>query len=356
MKQKVRRIIAGLIIIMLLLPAAIFAKDKLIFAATLIRHGDRTPYYALKKDVHDWKLGLGQLTPIGMHEEHQTGANLRKLIIDKYKLLPLVYDNNLMYVRSGDCDRVLMSAESFLSGFYPLGTGPVLGNKKPALPERFQPIPIHTVPITKDNIINPNSVNPDKFNELVNKYSYTMPSWIEMNKKYQAQFARWSKIFGQKITSLAPIIMIGDNLNVRRIHKVPYPKGITEKEAKTLAWLSLWGETQQYLPVEVGVFQAKHLLKQIADDMGSAIHGKENYKYILYSGHDSTIIGVMSAIKEPLNAATYPPYASNINFMLFRDNDKYTVRIVYNDHKNNLPDSGQTSFTLEQFIEMTKQM
>ena len=336
----------------MLLPLSLFATPKLMFAATIIRHGNRTPYYILKKDAYDWKLGPGQLLPIGMHKEHLLGVKLRNLLIKKEHLIPENYNGKLMYVWSGTGDRILMSAESLLSGLYPLGTGPKLTNGKPALPSGFQPIPIHTEPTSSNSLINENNVKSKEFNELLNKFSYTQQSWIDINKKYEKDFPRWSKIFGQKITNLADMLPIGDNMHVRMLYDIPLPKGISKKEAQNLSWLNLWAETQQYKPKIVGKFMAGPFLKNLAKYMKNSINGKIKIKYVLYSAHDSNLIGVMSAFGKPLDATTYPPYASNINFLVYEDNGEYSVKITYLDEVWNISNSKDGVCSLKEFFKI----
>ena len=58
------------------------------------------------------------------------------------------YNENDIYVRSSDVDRTLMSAMSNLAGLYP-PHGNQIWNQELL----WQPIPVHTLPLDKDNII-----------------------------------------------------------------------------------------------------------------------------------------------------------------------------------------------------------
>lgn len=120
-----------------------FAKETLVFAVDIVRHGDRTSGLIIPKATHQWAEGVEQLTARGMQQTSQLGALFRKKYVHKYHLLPEHYQNGTMLVFSTDYDRTLMSAESILLGLYPLGTGPLLPRGKPALPGAYQPIPIH---------------------------------------------------------------------------------------------------------------------------------------------------------------------------------------------------------------------
>ena len=95
-------------------------KLKFLFIIIL---GARTPIYNIYNKNHFSNI-LGKLTPTGMKQLYLLGLNFRKHYIEDLKFLPEEYDDDLMYVRSSDFDRTLNSAESFLYGLYPLGTGP----------------------------------------------------------------------------------------------------------------------------------------------------------------------------------------------------------------------------------------
>src|SRR3990167_2889333 len=132
------------VLLVLFVSTNAFATEHLIFAADLIRHGDRTPVDEVPAAPHVWKEGLGELTAEGMNQEFQLGVALRKRYVEQTHLLPPQYDVKTLMVRSTDFNRTLMSAESLLYGLYPLGSGPrLLSSGQTALPQAFQPIPIH---------------------------------------------------------------------------------------------------------------------------------------------------------------------------------------------------------------------
>ncbi|MBU0744818.1 MAG: histidine phosphatase family protein [Gammaproteobacteria bacterium] len=130
-------------ILILLISSNAFANETLIFALDIVRHGDRTPLFSIPKSNYKWIEGHGKLTAIGMQQMFQLGTHIRKKYVDDYQLLPKHYQNGTIFVSSTDYDRTLISAQSILLGLYPLGTGPILPNGTPALPEAFQAIPIH---------------------------------------------------------------------------------------------------------------------------------------------------------------------------------------------------------------------
>lgn len=109
------------------------AAEKLIFSLDLMRHGDRAPIKELPKVPYTGITPLGHLTPEGIAGCYQLGTKFRQKYVTQHHLLPAAYDPKLMYVRSSDFDRTLMSAQSVLMGLYPMGTGPQLKDGKYAI-------------------------------------------------------------------------------------------------------------------------------------------------------------------------------------------------------------------------------
>lgn len=243
-------------LIFLLVSPVIYAEEKIIFAVTLIRHGDRTALH----EINGVKpaAGLGELTPLGMHQEYLLGKQMRERYINQLHLLPSNYHSNSIYVLATPYSRTLMSAESFLLGFYPPGTGPKLDNNAPALPYAIQPVPIYVV------------------------------------SEEQADFL--------------------------------LPK-------KTTATL---------------------FFSKLTTDLQLAAAGKQLYRYILYSGHDTSILKVMTTLGSPPQNKV--PYASYISFELYQNGANFRVKVWYNGEPVRLTrdKDNKTTYTLEEFLNMVK--
>jgi len=328
------------------------AEEKLIFAVTLIRHGDRTPTHDIGSDPYNWDIGKGELTALGMNQQNELGFELRKRYIDKFKLLSPKYVNNEIYARSTDFNRTIQSAESLLSGLYPLGLGPVLTNGTPALPAAYQPIPIRTLPVPLDNLLLAHDAQIDKFNNMCQKYVYSSDEWKVEESKYLGKFKNWSSIFGSNVQSIKDLLNIGDNLNVRERNGVPFPKGLSDEEAKTIIYLSDWLQAQQFKPKQIGNFFGNEFLVKLRDDMQKTINNTQQYKYILYSGHDSSILPVMSALGVPLDLN--PPYASHIDFELYREDNSYYVQVLFNGNSIVLPGEDMSKCSFEDFSKIVE--
>lgn len=338
----------------LLAVSAVAAEEQLIFAVSLIRHGDRSPYEAMNSKVitYEWPEGIGELTPEGMYQEYQLGKDIRKRYVDTFKLLPPTYRTNSLYVLSTSSNRTVMSAQAFLSGLYPDGTGPRLSNGFRALPNLRQPVPIMTIPKGTRNIINPEHEDAEKVHQLIVKHGFTQPEWIRKERELAADFKRWSGILGVEIRNLEAFLVPADHVYCMSVHGVPLPDGLTKADTEKIIREKMSACAIRFVPKEVARHMASGFLTILDADMRAAAEGKQKYQYILYSGHDDSILGLMSALGRPL--ANNPPYASHVDFELYRDGDGYVVKTFFNWKPVALTDSGRETLSLKEFQEFIK--
>jgi lysosomal acid phosphatase len=326
--------------LLLLIPVQGFAAEKLIFAIDLIRHGDRSPTRQLKNSNYEWKEGLGQLTAEGMRQEFELGQSMRRYYVEQTHLLPPNYRTGIMYVRSTDVERTLMSAESFLMGLYPEGTGPQ------ALPHAYQPIPVHTAPINADDIIY-HVVNPVELNKLKQKYVFSTPEWKQKEAELKPYFKHWAEATDTTIDSLDDLD-IGDAVFIHNLHNLPMPAGLTQEDIKLIIDANEFTFVKEHQAREVSAAYSQQLVDHINDTIQSNAKSGEHLRYALLSAHDTTISSVLSVLGAPLTFT--PPYASDLNFAVFDvGSNHYVVRVTFNKIPVTLPACGGTECTLTQF-------
>lgn len=320
---------------------------KLVFALDLVRHGDRTPTETIPSMPYIWSEDLGQLTPKGMQQEYELGVKLRKKYVEDHHLLPQHYRSEALYVRSTNFDRTLMSAQALLMGLYPLGTGPNLPySTKFALPQGFQPIPIHSKSVNEDDELNIDHKS-EKFEQLMKKYIFTTQQWHDKNSMLKPKYARWSKATGAKITDLYHLKSIGNTLSIYQLYQAPLPPGLTIEDVNEIIDASNWVFTARFKSQEVGEALGKGALETIIQYLQTAASQNSPLKYVLLSAHDLTIAAVLSAMKCPLNEP--PPYAADLNFSLFKTSSgNYYVEVTYNDQPLIIPACQKTTCSLAQ--------
>lgn len=334
-----------------LLSTASMATEQLVFAVDIIRHGDRTPEYGLPTVHHQWKPGKGQLTATGMQQEYVLGKSRREEYVNQYHLLPARYEPGTVYVRSTELDRTLMSAESFLMGLYPPGTGPSVSGQS-ALPDGYQPIPVRTVPHEQEKLLYTDGPL-YHFDSLLAKYVYPSKAWQDKTKSLQPKFSAWSQATGIKITNLKQLFDIGDALYIGRLYQVPPPAGLSEQDVDQIIEAGNWAFVHEFRDKRVGHITGRMILQNVRDYFHAAVRQKSPLKYVLFSAHDSTLLTGLSALQAPLDQR--PPYSSDLNFSLFKtDHGKYRVRIKFNNKPVFVPKCGGTSCTLSQFASLAK--
>lgn len=358
-KRQISLHLTAIVAINLVLAANAVEQEKLIFAADVIRHGERAPRYALPESSYEWPEGLRQLTAKGIRQEFELGTKLRGLYIDKFKLLPSRYRPGTIRVRSTDIDRTLMSAQSFLMGLYPPGTGPIISDAGlSALPGGVQIIPVHTVDQSYDPLIP--DCRSNNFPQLLEKYVVKNQEWIKLRTDLAPKFPEWSKAAGFQVNDLATLRDFADTVEIYRNNHV-LPASISD-DAEIIIEAGHRAAVEEYRPKEMGLHTGLYLLKTIQagfhgviDHRGSTnesttvAHAEEPPPmYELFSAHDSTLLSTMSAMGSPMT--NVPPYASDLRFELFQNADGgFRVEITFNDQPVNIPVFGNGSGALEKY-------
>lgn len=179
-------------------PASGGGSERVHFATGVHRHGDRSPVGYFPKDPNNafWPEGPGMLTPTGMQQLRILGATFRERYHMQYGLVDANYTRRDFVYRSTDYDRTLMSAYSFLNGLYPYGTGPIAQNDLPGLPDRMQPVPVHTIPQSEDNLLRGYSRAQCRQLEVEYDARKTSDEWAAMEAKHADVLAQLPALTG----------------------------------------------------------------------------------------------------------------------------------------------------------------
>ena len=343
------RIKALSFIFLLLFSFSVYAQETLIYSVCLVRHGDRTPWSdAGFANIHyKWPYPLGELTPLGINQEYLLGKSYREKYVDRLQLLSTEYQADSMFVLSTEMNRTVMSGQSLLVGLYPPGTGPKLANGQPALPDAFQPVPIFTIPAGAKNLICREQEDPAVLRSLVLQALKT-PKFATLDQSYQPDLKRWGTILGTTIPNMRNLVGISDYLNCMLQYNAPLPAGLTRTEAERIINVGFTIQAEMLAVEEITRYMAGDFMRALITNLRAAASGKQKHKLALYLGHDISILGIMSALKSPL--PINPPYASHIEFDLFRtDGKNHLLRASYNNSPIKFTNTNSDSCTLEQF-------
>lgn len=314
-------------------------------AIVITRHGDRTPIKTFPNTKSVWPEGLGQLTWLGMEQHYELGQMFRKRYVEEHGLVGSEYRGNEVYVRSTSKERTLMSAQSFMHGFYP----PTHGAKR--LPGGLQPVPIHAFAKHHDIVLYAYK-NCPRIKDMQHSVKQGT-EWREMEEKTAELRANLSALFGAELglkhfTSLATL------LKQEIIHKKQMIDGFPMEHLETIKSAGEWVLRQKYATREMGSLGSGKIFEEILSTMRphltSAKPAKESPKFVLLSAHDGTLLALLTALNVP--DFHIPPFAAYLAFELYTWPDDHTgerafVKVVYNGEPLGLPGcqaNGQCAF------------
>ncbi|GAB1286574.1 Lysosomal acid phosphatase [Apodemus speciosus] len=290
------------------------------FVTLLYRHGDRSPVKTYPKDPYQeekWPQGFGQLTKVcpqeGMLQHWELGQALRQRY---HGFLNTSYHRQEVYVRSTDFDRTLMSAEANLAGLFP-----------PSEAQHFnpniswQPIPVHTVPITEDRLLKFPLGPCPRYEQLQNETRQT-PEYQNMSIQ-NAQFLDMvANETGLANLTLETIWNVYDTLFCEQTHGLLLPPWASPQtvqrlsQLKDFSFLFLFGIHEQ---VQKARLQGGVLLAQILKNLTLMATTSQFPKLLVYSAHDTTLVALQMALN--VYSGKQAPYASCHIFELYQEDN-----------------------------------
>ncbi|XP_072374846.1 lysosomal acid phosphatase-like [Scyliorhinus torazame] len=248
-----------------------------------------------------------------MRQHYELGQYLRR----RYKdFLNSSYEREEIYVRSTDIDRTLMSAQSDLAGLYPPHGRQIFN---PDL--KWQPIPVHTVPVKDEKFLKFPIPNCPRYEKLLEE-SMNSKTVQDKVKESQALLDMVSEKTKLKVT-FENVWKLYDTMLCEKIHNFSLPAWLTPEAMARLRELNELGiealfrlhETRMKSRLQGGV-----LLKQILQNIAQVVNGTNStHKFIMYSAHDTTLIALQMALN--IYNGIIPPYASCHIFELYQEDD-----------------------------------
>lgn len=330
-------------------------EEELIFVSVVFRHGNRAPLVHYKNDPHkdSFPDGPAQLTRTGKINMYQKGRVLRKLYEG---FISNSYKENELYCTSTNVDRTLMTAQLVTAAmFRPKDSSHQFEDDLPWLP----------TPVHEDS--------PDK--SFIFKRSYLCPRYTEVCKEQinqtsmllkentKALLAYCEKYCGEKLKNLKDLGLIVDALKTEVADGLELPDWATGIYDPALLEL-----LDILMNVVVKTTEQKRLiigplLKQIIDNMVNKSKNQltPDRKMFLYSGHDFTILGLLSSMLQTEDLIPQPDFGSSLAFELYKDTTNgHTVKVKYlksfldeDSEEIVIPDCGKPC-TIEKFQETLK--
>uniref|UniRef100_A0A1A8G0L8 Lysosomal acid phosphatase n=1 Tax=Nothobranchius korthausae TaxID=1143690 RepID=A0A1A8G0L8_9TELE len=340
-----------------LLCGHVTAERKLAFVTVLFRHGDRSPINAFPTDAHqegDWPQGFGQLSQEGMRQHYELGQFLR----NRYKnLLSESYKRREILVRSTDYDRTLMSAEANLAGLYPPSGQQIF---MPSL--KWQPIPVHTVPMSEERLLSFPLGDCPRYQQLMNETEHSA-EFINVTTTYQDLIELVRNKSGLRTATAETVWSVYDTLFCESRHNFSAPDWVTPDVMEKLKFLKdfgfqvIFGVHKQQ---EKSRLQGGILLGEIVRNLSEMAipDPQRQFKLMMLSAHDSTVAALQASL-DVFNGIQ-PPYASCHMFELYSDDKgSASVSMFYRNDSKVEPYPLQLpgcalDCPLEDFVKITK--
>lgn len=325
------------------------AQAALLSVIETCRHGARAPIDFYQWDQGYWNEGMGELTQEGMRQQFLNGAEFRSRYVNSTSNIPGTYNASELYVRSTDVNRTIMSAESQMMGLFP--TGPNIASNMQykavppfgsvnfnttiqglglnALPNAYQPVPIHVVAAPFDNMLY--GYSPTSCPRMAQ-----ISSEVQNSADYQFRVQNYTAYLGKQLYEIfnTPVSYeyagwYGDVLICDSFHGYSWPDGITEEIFQQM--IGIMNYSNSYFYQNGGAqLASSQFFSQIISTFTGVINGTSTLKWSLYSAHDTTLIAFLYAMNQ-FNGNN-PPFASTIVFELHSElNNKYAVQIKFND-------------------------
>ena len=356
---------------MLLIFVIAVATARLVAVVEVCRHGARAPTTFYYWDTPAlWPEGPGGLTPAGMRQHYLLGQELRRRYVYQQDLLLPNYFQPHIYVFSDDVDRTIMSAQSQLQGLYPNGTGPLLRsvgmeyNAQPpiddtsesgiiknlglnALPNLTQLIPVHSdsqerqYAIGSDdacnyyNILTDERYNTPGYNQIFNNYPDVIQTIMNVMNYSESKAKSKAK-------------NIAGSLTCNQFALNPLPQGFSQAFYNRITQLAAdLNNYVNYEPDYTARLAGTGMVTQVLANFQQVMAKTVTSKFFLYSGHDTTILSVLSFLQ--LNFSSNPVFSSALLFELSEVNGEYFVALNYNDNYQLIPTCGSLNCSFSTF-------
>lgn len=268
------------------------------------------------------------LTGLGSYQLLKMGVDLGQTYVKKLKLLSNEYNTNEVKVWSTNRGRTIKSAFAFLFGFLP----------------EFKPSQVHfeaydyhfdsfcTARFAKGNCACKMLYDLKKNIEKENA------AWVRSVLENHERSKHFKDILQYDTTRFIYPKEMMDMTMAFVCHNITLPSS-THRQCMDVTFIrNLLKSVNNNVKEEIksehfkkfSTLLMQPLLLKISSLFNEIVDSKSNLKFSLHSGHDTTISPLLEALG--IHDGVWPPYASRINFELYRNkkSPSYYLRILYN--------------------------
>lgn len=211
-------------------------------------------------------------------------------------------------------------------------------DNQPALPNGVQPIPVHQIEQSQDNILRGYDKCPQT--ERRKKEYFASDEFKKLAEQHTPFIKEALKAagFSEDKYTLANFYNLYDLVVVQKSHNLLNNKALQDMydDIVKIGGISMVSNFNRKVLGNLGGGPVLQLILQYMENMVEADKSNAKlkpYKFIQYSGHDTSILSALAALnllddyKEELHVV--PPYGSQLLFELHKDeHDQYSVQIV----------------------------
>ncbi|KAI4483702.1 hypothetical protein M0804_007962 [Polistes exclamans] len=303
------------------LASSVDENDTIEQVSFLFRHGDRTPLHTYLADPYinySWPGGWGALTTKGMRQLYNVGKWIRKTY---GPIVGFKYNSSIVYVRSSDSDRCIMSAQTLLAGLYPPTVEEIFVPNMP-----WRPIPVHTIPRELDDLITVKAYCPNLENAL-NQARYNESK--RSDKMLADYYDELSNYTQQPVRTILDVEFLYNVLEIEADHGLELPqwtKKYFNEKMRNLAARSIALLTSNTLLKRL---YGGPLLKEVVNKMQEKIIRENSRRAYFYSVHDITMVNVLRTMGFT-NEWFLPEYGATLIFELHSYyNEDREVKVSY---------------------------
>jgi lysosomal acid phosphatase len=233
-----------------------------------------------------------------------------------------------MHVMSSDVDRVVMSAQANLAGFYPPFGADVWNSNL-----MWQPIPIHTVPREIDNMLVTDKPCPVYNLEMAKLLQ--SDEFMKMAQRNQQFYSYLEEMTGSSVTGFEDVSYIYDTLMLEEAYNFSLPEWARGVYPEKLLPLSDFYFAMAAYNRPLARLKSGPLLRDILTRFEDKALGKLQQNYWVYSAHDTTIANMLNTLGVFKEIGYHQPsFAAALMFELRQSGKDFTVQVYYKNGTN----------------------
>jgi hypothetical protein len=296
-------------------------------------------------------VDIGDLTSVGLTQCQELGKNLRLRYLDPSNQnfifnISINYNSRDYKFYSSEYDRTKQSIQSATLGLFPEGTRDYMTGQY-ALRNGSIVVPIHVIPSKEDMWLTAFDTC-TKLLDNFNKF-FKSEEIVKVEKENSELLKKIKELTGLNEVNFSKLAQITDAIDVQINHKLLNIKELIDLYPQ-IKKLNDWVVSKQYSRKVMNTWGGGMIISKIISDMQKAIemHKSENFKqyqkWIHYSSHDTSLLGIFAALKLSDDYEDFmvgnPHFGSSIVFELHyepQNPSPYFVKIAFTNGFDGTP-------------------